>query len=108
MNKKLLGRKINTARKDRGMTSEKLAEACGLNATYLRQIEAGTKTPSLPVFVLLCEKLDVSPSYLLADSLSSHGAHEIAALIDLCQRATPKQIEIVSAMIKSAIMTLNE
>ena len=55
MDKKLLGKRINTARKERGWTSERLAEACSINATYLRQIEAGTKIPSLPVFVSLCE-----------------------------------------------------
>jgi len=42
MDKKQLGRKLNLARKDRGLTSEKLSEICNLNATYVRQIEAGT------------------------------------------------------------------
>ena len=40
MDKKLLGKRINTARKERGWTSERLSEACNINATYLRQIEA--------------------------------------------------------------------
>lgn len=57
MDRKLLGKRINMARKDRGMTSERLSDACHINATYLRQIEGGTKTPSLPVFVSLCEAL---------------------------------------------------
>ena len=39
MDKKLLGKRINTARKERGWTSERLSEACNINATYLRQIE---------------------------------------------------------------------
>lgn len=51
MDKKLLGKRINMARKERGWTGERLAEACSINATYLRQIEAGSKVPSLPVFV---------------------------------------------------------
>ena len=54
MDKKLLGKRINTARKERGWTSERLSEACNINATYLRQIESGAKVPSLQVFVLLC------------------------------------------------------
>ena len=54
MDKKLLGKRINTARKDRGWTSERLSEACNINATYLRKIESGAKTPSLQVFVTLC------------------------------------------------------
>ena len=40
MDKKLLGKRINTARKERSWTSERLSEACNINATYLRQIEA--------------------------------------------------------------------
>lgn len=41
MDKKLFGTRINKARKDRGLTAEKLAEACNINSTYLRQIEGG-------------------------------------------------------------------
>lgn len=47
MDKKLLGRRINITRKERGLTSERLSEICNINATYLRQIESGAKTPSL-------------------------------------------------------------
>ena len=65
MDKKLLGRRINLARKDKGLTSEKLSEACNINATYLRQIEAGSRSPSLPMFISICEHLSVSPSYVL-------------------------------------------
>ena len=56
MNKKAFGSRLRQARKDRGLTSEKLSELCNINATYLRQIEGGTKIPSLPVFVSLCEE----------------------------------------------------
>ena len=71
MDKKLLGKRINIARKERCWTSERLSETCNINATYLRQIESGTKVPSLQVFVLLCEALKVSPTYLLAEVLPS-------------------------------------
>ena len=67
MGDKLLGRRINAARKDRGITSERLSELCNINDTYMRQIESGAKIPSLPVFVTICKELRVSPSYLLAD-----------------------------------------
>ena len=39
MDKKAFGNRLRQARKDRGMTSEKLSELCNINATYLRQIE---------------------------------------------------------------------
>lgn len=108
MDKKLFGKKLNMARKDRGLTSERLAEACGLNATYLRQIEGGTKIPSLPIFVLLCQKLKVSPSYLLSEAFEGYNIQEMDALFELWQQATPTQIKMISAMAKSAISVLSE
>ena len=42
-----LGKRIGTARKDRGLTVQQLAEQLGTNAAYLRQIECGVKTPSV-------------------------------------------------------------
>lgn len=108
MDKKLFGKKLNMARKDRGLTSERLSKVCGLNATYLRQIEGGTKIPSLPVFVLLCQKLKVSPSYLLSETFEGCDVQEMDVLFDLWQRATPTQIKMISAMVKSAVDILSE
>ena len=108
MDKKLLGRQINRARKDRGLTSEKLSEACNVNATYLRQIESGARTPSLPMFVSLCRELKVSPSYLLVDVLPDTEIRDMDMLLELWQTATPKQIKIITAMIQSALDNFKE
>ena len=103
MDKNQMGKKINLARKGLGLTSEKLAEACYISPTYLRQIESGAKVPSLPVFVTICKKLRVSPSYLLSEVLADCDLQEKDMLIDLWQNATPKEIELMTAMIRSAL-----
>ena len=103
MDKKLLGKRINTARKDRGWTSERLSEACNINATYLRQIESGAKTPSLQVFVTLCSTLNVSPTYLLADNLNLTESQDLDSLLALCRSAPPKQMNMIVAMVRSAL-----
>ena len=103
MDKKLLGRRINLARKDKGLTSEKLSEACNINATYLRQIEAGSRTPSLPIFISICEHLSVSPSYLLSDQLNNDEASEMDILFEIWRKATPKQIKMITSIIRSAL-----
>ena len=108
MDKKLLGKKINLARKDIGLTSEKLSEMCNINATYLRQIESGAKMPSLPVFVSLCENLKVSPSYLLAEILPNPESQEMDILFELWKTATPKQIKLITSMIRSALDNFTE
>lgn len=108
MDKKLFGKRVNIARKERGLTSEKLSEACDINATYLRQIEAGVKVPSLPVFVTLCQQLRVSPSYLLSDVLMGSGAEKTDELFALWQRATPAQLRLISAVVKAALEELED
>ena len=108
MEKKLLGKRINMARKDKGMTGEKLSEACNINATYLRQIESGAKMPSLPVFISICKELKVSPSYLLSDILNDAEISEMDELQKLWMNATPKQIKMVSSMIRSALDNMEE
>ena len=108
MDRKLLGKKINLARKSKGMTGEQLSEACNINATYLRQIESGAKTPSLPVFVSLCKELKVSASYLLSDILNDPEITEMDELQRLWQTATPRQIKLISSMIRSALENMEE
>lgn len=108
MDRKLLGKRINIARKGRKMTGDKLAEICNISPTYLRQIEAGTKLPSLPVFVTLCRALKASPSYLLMDSLGENEACDMDLLFDLWKKATPSQMRLVTAMIQVALESTNE
>lgn len=103
MGDKLLGRRINAARKDRGITSERLSELCNINDTYMRQIESGAKIPSLQVFVTICKELRVSPSYLFADVLEGSGATDLDELTDLLKNATPSQIRMMTAMIRAAL-----
>lgn len=101
MDKVRLGNRVRLARKDAGLTGERLSELCNINAAYLRQIECGAKMPSLPLFASLCEKLDVSPSYLLADSLPEAGNRDLDALLALCKNASPKQIDLIAFLLEA-------
>lgn len=98
-----MGQRIKAARKAKGLTGEQLSELCHINATYFRQIEAGRKVPSLPVFVSLCRALAVSPTYLLEDCLNDNGLSGFNILSDLWKTASPDQIELVTTMIRSAL-----
>lgn len=103
MEEKGLGRRINMARKDRGLTAEQLSELCSINATYLRQIEGGAKVPSLPVFTSLCNALKISPDYLLQDALEYNEVSEIHELAELWKNTSPSQQEIAAAMIRAVL-----
>lgn len=100
MDKRKLGQRINTVRKSKGMTSEKLAEACDIGASYLRQIESGAKVPSLPLFVVICQKLQVSPNRLFPDLVVPSEDEKLKKIekIFLEGNPTPKQIEMFEEM----------
>lgn len=104
MNKQVLGRNIYNARRDQNMTGEQFSELCDINPSYLRAIEAGTKVPSLPMFVRICEKLRVSPSFLLCGVADEKSGDEgMDEILSLYQTATPSQLKVIRALIKSAL-----
>lgn len=103
MEEKGLGRRINAVRKCRGFTSERLSELCNINATYLRQIEGGTKMPSLPVFINICNALKISPDYLLRDALEDNEVSKIRELSELWESTSPDRQEITAAMIRAVL-----
>ena len=56
---KTFGRSIRRLRKQRGMSQEALAEACGLSRNYISDIERGVRNPGLLVMVALAKALKV-------------------------------------------------
>ena len=98
----ILGRNIYKARRDKGLSGDKLSELCEVTPSYLRQVEAGSKTPSLPLFVTLCNQLKVSPDYLLNGVVGSGIEYSAEEISDLVQAASPSQLSLIVAMIKAA------
>lgn len=65
-----LGKRIHEVRRRAGMSSDKLAELCNVGAVHIRKIESGAKSPSMQLFTRICNALQISPHYLLQDSLN--------------------------------------
>lgn len=70
------------------------------SASYLRQIESGAKVPSLPLFVVICQKLQVSPNRLFPDLVVPSEDEKLKKIekIFLQGNPTPKQIEMFEEM----------
>ena len=105
MNSLILGRNIYKARRDRGYTSDALSALCDVTPAYLRQVEAGSKTPSLPFFVTLCDQLKVSPSILLSGVVDTAVDSSIEELVELCKTAKPSELRLITALVKAALDT---
>jgi len=57
---KTFGRSVRSLRKQRGLSQETLAEACGLSRNYISDIERGVRNPGLLVLVGLARALHVT------------------------------------------------
>lgn len=65
MNYADFGHKIRLLRRERRMTMEQLAAQAGISASFLGNIERGTREISLDTLLALCRTLDVTPNDLL-------------------------------------------
>ncbi len=59
--KKAIGKKIQTIRKHRGITQEKLAEMIGIEIPSMSNLETGKYAPSIETLQKLSEALQVRP-----------------------------------------------
>ena len=98
-----LGKRIGTARKDRGLTAQQLAEQLGTNAAYLRQIECGVKTPSVGLLVRICNALQVSPDYLPQDLLVENEVSEMRVLDRLWHNTPPSKQKMICTMLQALL-----
>lgn len=108
INKKYFGKRVQLARKEMQLTGDQLSELCGINSVYLRKIESGNKIPSMSVFMKICQTLNVSPNYLLAETLEENKIQNPEILADLLNTATPNQIKLITAMVQAALKTIEE
>ena len=68
-NKTAFGNRISKARNAIDITQEEMADRCSISVSHIRHLEGGNRTPSLCLLVEICNVLQVSPDYLLQDSI---------------------------------------
>ena len=64
-----VGRRIQEARKARGLTQAELAQMVDLSTKYISNVECGFKTPKLNTFVAIANALQCDANQLLSDVL---------------------------------------
>lgn len=64
-----IGRRIQMARKVKGLTQAELAQKVDLTPKYLSNVECGEKTPKLETFIRIANSLQCDANSLLVDVL---------------------------------------
>lgn len=109
MERRLLGKRINQIRKERGLTSEALSEICDVNAGHIRQIESGIRLPlpSLPLFIRICQALKTAPNEILKDQFDPEIIESENKLLLKVESLTPKQKRILSDLLDTFKKSMN-
>ena len=105
---KAFGKRLNALRKEQQVSSNALSEKCSVEPNYIRMIECGSRTPSMSVFIKLCNALSASPGYLLSDSLVAKEEEKFDVLCNRMRELTPKQLEMATAMIEAMIEKMEQ
>lgn len=106
---KEFGKCLRKVRREAKTTSDKLGHACGVNPVFIRQIESGTRLPSLPKLIRICDNLQVSPVYLLeTEMIIKETEKEWNDLIQMQDTLTEEMQFIVRDVLHSMIQNLAE
>ena len=97
--KKLLGKKIQSIRKAKGLTQEKLAELIDIETPSLSYLETGKYAPSVETLQKLSKVLDVKPweFYFFTDLSDEDKKNEWKKALD----ENPKLIKMLYNFYKS-------
>lgn len=106
MENRVLGQKIGLVRKSRKLTSEKLAELCGVYPGHIRQIESGVRLPSLKLLINICNVLQVSPEYLLSQELHKVEQNECvddtySSVLKKINKLTPNELSMLDGFLET-------
>lgn len=63
-----LKKNLKSLRKSKGFSQESLAEACGVSAQHISDLETGRRWGSLEMFKAIAEALDVPETLLFKDN----------------------------------------
>ena len=69
----MVGEHLKYARRSRNLTQEEVAHRAGVDRSYLSQIENNRKSPTIDVFVAVCQAIGVRASEVMA-ALEAGGA----------------------------------
>lgn len=100
----LLGKRLASARKNRNMTQEALAERTGLTNNFISNIETGRSIPSLETVSKLCDALNITPNDLLLGASTKSEQYMQDELWEDIKKCTPSQKRLLHTILK-AILT---
>jgi len=91
---KIIGKRIQKARKSLGLTQEAFSEKIGVSTNYLSKVEGGHEKPNLELLGKISAAADVSLAELLTDVVEERQylQKDITGILDSC---SPEKIRLI-------------
>lgn len=104
MNYKELGQRIKTARNRLNITQEQLAEKVSLSAIHISHIESGSTKPSIESLINVCNALNVTPDFVLLDSIYNSKEYIKDEIAILLQSASADDMQLIKKLIMAVLV----
>lgn len=93
-----IGKRIAQLRKERNITTNKLADLSGISQSYLRDIELGNKKPTVEFLSYICDGLNVSLQSFFTEDQTEINPMLMDALRKLTQQEQLKLAEFLESV----------
>lgn len=90
-----IGRRIQSRRKQQGLTQEQLADRMNVSIQMISNLERGNKAIRIDNLINLSQILDVSTDYILTGKETQDDFHALTARIEALSPADRKMIEML-------------
>ena len=97
-----IGLRLRQRRQELGLTREKMSELADIGTGYYAQLEVGTSQMSIDTLIKLSKSMHLPMEYILFGTGYEPG--DSSAVIDLLQRATPREQRLAEEMLKLFLM----
>jgi transcriptional regulator with XRE-family HTH domain len=102
-----LGSRIREYRTKSNIKQEELAEAVGLSAVFISQIENAQRKPSLETVFAICQYLNISVDALVVDSVVECTNSDIDALVAVLRSRTDIEVNFIVKVVKEMLSNLH-
>nr|WP_256442655.1 helix-turn-helix transcriptional regulator [Cohnella sp. LGH] len=104
---KLVGQRIRSLRKERGMSQEQLGEKGGFHYSYIGQIERGEKNVALLNLAKISAALEVSLSqlftYLDGEEKRTDSENDLQEILSALRYQKPDQVRLVRNVVREIL-----
>ncbi len=93
-----LAKRLIYLREQRGITTNKLANLSGVSQSHLREIELGTRNPTVDTLSYFCEALGITLSEFFNENESEFNPFLMSALRKLSNEKQQKLADFISSL----------